>query len=272
MACPTNGAGRGLTEMPSTLADPYQNVAPTTANPTPQAKGAVTPSNPTPPPASSAASTDWTSDPIYQLATGQDELAVKNAQAAALASQTQALIAYGDSSLALAVTGDPQIAAAAAANKASTLAQLVAQNAKTVRDTNEAENQNNLWYSSDRGYQLGLAQQTYLNNSANALSNVQGQLGSIGANLLAQENSAYADERQAASEAYGRSVANPPGIPDTPTPPPAAGKTNLTGGAIPPVAKNTPAPKTYTAPYTASVLANKTGASANQKQGIFSVH
>jgi hypothetical protein len=166
-----------------------------------------------PPTPSTAPTTDWTSDPIYQLALGQNETAVKNAQAAALTSRIQALIAYGDPRLALAVTGDQNVADAAAANQGSTLAQLIAGNAKTVRDTNESENQANLWYSSDRGYQLGLAQQNYLNNASGALSNVQGQLGTIGANLLAQQQGAYANEAQAASAAYSRAIANPIGLP-----------------------------------------------------------
>lgn len=235
-----------------------ENGKATPSNPTPA------PTAPTPPPAPAAAATDWTSDPIYQLVVGQSELAIANAKAAALAAQTQDLIAYGDSSLALAVTGDPNVAAAAAANKASTLAQLVAQNAKTVRDTNESENQANLWYSSDRGYQLGLDQQTYLNNSANALSGVQQQLGTISQNLLAQEQNAYAAEAQAANEAYNRAVQNPVGLPTPPT--------NKYGGAIPKVAPGTPAPKTATAPYATSALANKTGASANKTQGVFAIH
>lgn len=178
-------------------------------NTDPQQKGAATPSNPTVPPQG----TDWTSDPIYQLVIGQQNLAVRQAQAAALTAETQALIAYGDSNLALAVTGDQNVAAAAAANKASTLARLVAANKQNVRDTNETENKANLFYSSDRGYQLGLAQQTYLNNSADALSNIQGNISSIGANLLAQQQAAYQNEAQAASDAYARALANPVGAP-----------------------------------------------------------
>lgn len=213
----------------------------------PQLSGKATPSNPVAPPAASglgttlgvapqdmpkmpdqypgqqaaqaAPATSWTSDPIYQLALGQNETAVKNAQAAALTSRIQALIAYGDPNLALAVTGDQNVAAAAAANKGSTLARLVADNAANVRNTNETENQNNLFYSSDRGYQLGLAQQAYLNQSSDALSGVQGQLGSISSKLLADEQAAYGNEAAAAGDAYNRAVQNPVGAP-TSTPPP----------------------------------------------------
>lgn len=234
-------------------------------NQTPQDKGSGTPSNQSPPPPQG---TDWTSDPIYQLVVGQQNLAIRQAQAAALTAESQALIAYGDSNLALAVTGDQNVAAAAAANKTSTLARLMAQNKQNVRDVNETENQSNLFYSSDRGYQLGLAQQTYLNNSADALNSVSGNLGSISANLLAQQQAAYQNEAQAAQDAYNRAIANPIGSPSSTgtTPPPT------TPAAPPPVAPGTPAPKTSTAPYTTPITANPTGGSANKRQGVFAIH
>ena len=176
--------------------------------------GPSNPSNPPPPP---NAKPDWTSDPIYQLVLGQQNLAIAQAKSEALKEQIQSLIAYGDPNLALAITGDPNVAEAARQNKASTLAQLSAQNAQNVRNTNLAENAKNLWYSSDRGYQLGLAQQAYLNNSASALSGEQTNLGNIGANLLAQEQAAYGNEQSAASDAYNRAVANPATSTVTPT-------------------------------------------------------
>jgi len=237
-------------------------------NQTTQDKGIATPANPTAPPQG----TDWTSDPIYQLVIGQQNLAIRQAQAAALTAESQALIAYGDPTLALAVTGDQNVATAAGANKASTLARLMAQNKQTVRDTNEAENKANLFYSSDRGYQLGLAQQAYLNNSADALSNVQGTLGSIGSNLLAQQQAAYQNETQAASEAYQRALQNPTGSPAAAGPTPASTTSKTTSSTAPPVAKGTPAPKTATAPYATPITSNPTGGSANKRQGVFAIH
>jgi hypothetical protein len=48
--------------------------------------------------------------------------------------------------------------------------------------------------------------------------------------------------------------------------------TNQYGGVNPPVAAYTPLPSSPTAPYTTPITANKTGGSANKKQGIFAVH
>lgn len=237
------------------------------------------PSQPSAPPTGPQSSTDWTTDPIYQLVLGQQNLAIAQAKAEALKEQTQALIAYGDPNLALAVTGDENVANAARANKASTLAQLMAQNSQNVRNINETENKNNLWYSSDRGYQQGLAQQTYLFNQANALTNVQGTLGSISSNLLAAEQQAYLAEEQAATDAYNRAVQNP-GLPSSggqgggistsgalanhlPSnlTPAGAGLTNNSSTAAKPTTMTNP-----------TITANKTGGSANQKQGVYAIH
>lgn len=231
--------------------------------PGPSTRSVSAPSNPSAPPVSSAG-TDWTSDPIYQLVTGQQNLAINQAKAEALKQQSQAVIAYGDPNLALAITGDQNVAAAAGANKASTLAQLVAENQKNVRDVNETENKNNTFYSSDRGYQLGLAQQAYLNNTAQALSGLQQSLGQINTNRLSALQAARFTEQQAASDAYNRAVANPPGIPSSSgnQSPPAAAAAGGYGGV----------PKQSLAAHTAALAANKTGGSANVKQGVFSVH
>lgn len=191
------------------LQTPPTPPAPTQTYQNPNTTGKATPSNPTPAPMQGI---DWTGDPIYQLVLGQQNLAIANAKAEALKEQTQALIAYGDPNLALAVTGDPNVAEAARQNKASTLAQMVAGNQKNVRDINNNSAQNNLFYSSNRGYNLGLNQQTYLYNQASAYQGIQGNLSNIATNLLAQEQQAYMQEQQAASDAYNRAVQNPPGV------------------------------------------------------------
>lgn len=248
----------------------------------PNVNGNTTPSNPAAAPPPAAQSVDWTSDPIYQLVTGQQNLAIANAKAEALKQQSQALIAYGDPNLALAVTGDPNVAEAARQNKASTLAQMVATNQKNVRDINENENQQNLFYSSDRGYQLGLNQQAYLYNQANSYQGVQGQLSNIGTQLLAQEQNAYQAEQQAAADAYNRAVQNP-GVgsstpsPSAPTPTLATASTppppnNQYGGAGAPIAPGTPVPTNPYMPYATKLTANKSGGSANLRQGVFAIH
>jgi hypothetical protein len=48
--------------------------------------------------------------------------------------------------------------------------------------------------------------------------------------------------------------------------------TNIYGGQNPPPSPGTTLPSSPTAPYTTNVTANKSGGSANKKQGIFSIH
>lgn len=185
---------------------------------------------------------DYSNDPALQLITGQQQMVVAQAQQQALAAQKQALIAYGDPGLAMAVLGDQGTALAAGGNPASTLATLAAGNQKNVRDINEAENKNNLFFSSDRGYQLGLAQQSYLQQQGKAAGDLQSSLGDIGTKLLAAEQSAYNTETQAQIAAYNRAVKNPIGI----TAPPS--------------------------PLARSVTANPTGATTVPGRGVTTIH
>lgn len=241
--------------------------APPAAPGGPNTKSAPAPSNPAPAPSNSSGS-DWTNDPIYQLVLAQENLAIAQAKAEALREETEALIAYGDYNLALKVTGDKNVALAAQKNKASTLAQLMAKNKSDVLNTNETENQNNLFYSSDRGYQLGLAQQAYLFNQAGALQGVQGNLSTIRQNLLAAEQNAYLAEQNAAANAYGRAVQSPPGVGSSSPPPWPGGPVadpGQPGGAGYSKASNS-------SPYPVSIKANPTGGSANVKQGVFAIH
>lgn len=252
---------------------------------------AIQPGAVAPPPAAPAPPTgqyDYSTDPIYQMIMAQQGLAIQQAQSASLAQQQQALIAYGSPSLAMALLGDQNVASAAAANSSSTLAQLAATNQQNVRGINNTENQNNLFYSSDRGYQLGLNQQAYLNNQSSAASNVQGNLSSIQAQLLAQEQAAYNAEAQGAQDAYNRAIAQAQAAAQSQSfaspqsggggspAPVATGNenmgTNVYGGANPAAAPGTTLPATANSPYTANITANKTGGSANQRQGIFSTH
>lgn len=158
---------------------------------------------------------DYSSDPILQLTTANSNLAIQQAQAAALAQQKQQLIQYGDPGLALAILGDKNTADAAAANTSSTLAQLAAKNKQAVRDTNETENKANLTFSSDRGYKLGLAQQAYLNDQSAAAGSLQSNLTGINQDVLAATQKAAGDEISAASAAYNRAIKNPIGVTQT---------------------------------------------------------
>ncbi len=183
---------------------------------------AAEPAQPTP--AAAPPTYDYTTDPILQQIMASQQMAISQAQAQALAQQKQTLIAYGDPGLAMSLLNDKLTADAAAGNSTSTLAQLAAANASNVRGTNSAENKANLFYSSDRGYQLGLAQQAYLQNQSDASNAVQGTLGGISANLLAAEQAAWNAEAQAQEDAYNRALQHPVGVPQ-PQP--------VTGGGTP---------------------------------------
>ncbi len=155
---------------------------------------------------------DYSTDPALVNITAQQNLAIQQAQQEALAQQKQALIAYGDPNLALAVLGDKATAQAAQGNTASTLATLAAKNQANVRSTNESENKANLTYSSDRGYQLGLAQQAYLQDQATAATALQGTLGSANQSVLAAKQNAANVEATAQNAAYDRAIKNPIGV------------------------------------------------------------
>lgn len=163
-------------------------------------------------PAASPPTYDYLTDPILVQVNATQGMAIAQAQASALAQQKAALIAYGDPNLAMSVLGDQATADAAAANPTSTLATMAATNATNVRGINETENKSNLFYSSDRGYQQGLSQQTYLANQASAASGLQSSLGGISTQLLASEQAAYNAEAQAQEDAYNRALANPVGV------------------------------------------------------------
>ena len=192
---------------------------PGVTSPGPTTPGTTAPQSTAPPtPAASPPTYDYLTDPVLVQINAQQQMVIAQAQASALAQQKAALIAYGDPSLAMSVLGDQATADAAAANPTSTLATLAATNATNIRSTNETENKSNLFYSSDRGYQLGLGQQAYLANQASAASSLQSSLGGISTNLLASEQAAYNAEAQAQEDAYNRALANPVGVTPTATP------------------------------------------------------
>lgn len=243
-----------------------------------------------PAPAAAPPQYDYLTDPVLQQILGQQAFARASAEADALAQRKLALINYGDPNLALAVTGDKLTADAAAANVGSTLAQLSAKQQTDTRGINETENKSNLFYSSDAGYQLGLSKQAYLQSIGQAAGNVQGQLGTIGTNLLAQEQASFDAESKAQSDAYNRALQNPALGASTPT---AGGSTGTgsTGGQQDTTGSDVPAgstpttlqrlaatptngvyPATTATPTPINVSANKSGGSANKTQGVFAIH
>ena len=207
---------------------------------------------------------DYSTDPILQQITAQQQMVVAQAQADSLAQQKAALISYGDPNLAMSVLGDKLTADAAANNPGSALAQLAAKNQSDKRSLTETENKSNLLYSSDYGYQSGLLQKSYLGSQANAAADVQGKLGTIGTQLLAAEQAAYDKDIQAQQDAYTRALANPVGIP-TPTP------TSLQTTVARANAKGV-FPSSPLGPIATQATANKTGVSSTPTQGVLSVH
>lgn len=207
---------------------------------------------------------DYSTDPILQQITAQQQMVVAQAQADSLAQQKAALIAYGDPNLAMSVLGDKLTADAAANNPGSALATLAAKNQQDKRGLTETENKSNLLYSSDYGYQQGLLQKAYLGSQANAAADVQGKLGTIGSQLLAAEQTAYDKEVQAQQDAYTRALANPVGIP---TPTPTTLQTNVARANAKGVFPASPL-----GPTAAAATPNKTGVSSTPTQGVLSIH
>lgn len=255
---------------------PVTPVSPTkTVSPTPAAQPSSTPvaqsANPL---------YDYTTDPILQQVQAQSTQANADAQAAALASQKQLAIQYGDVDLANSL-GDTATAQAAGANPFSIYGMLNTQQPKDELALDESENKNNLYYSGDRVTQQGNLANQYGATRAQDAAQEQAAQQQIQATQLAAQLAAQQAVTQAQSDAYNRYLqqllANPPSVDDSTasgvssTPTPVDG-TNIYGGYLPPVAAYTTPPATATSPYTVSLSANKTGGSANKKQGVYAIH
>lgn len=180
------------------LYPPVKPVTPPTS-PTPS----PTPGPATQPVSSQYAGFDPNVDPVYQMAQAQSAQASADAQSAALASQRQLGIQYGDADL-LNRLGDTTAAQAAAENPYSVYGQLRTQQPKDAQALDEVENKNNLFYSGHRvNAQTDLAGQ-YGQQRANAAGQEQTALGQIQQGILDAANQGRSSVSQAYSDALNR--------------------------------------------------------------------
>jgi hypothetical protein len=162
---------------------------------------------------------DYTSDPLYQrtLALGQQR--TEQANAAALRAQTQSLIDYGDPDLVRSLGLGEDIAAAAAQNPFSIMAQLRKGEHDRPIALDESLNKQNLFYSGHRGLAQSDLAQSLGQERYGAGQREQGTLTGI-ENTRLGALSTVADQNEAAAEAAaGRTQAR---LGDLPPPRPLA--------------------------------------------------
>lgn len=186
---------------------PYYNGSPVNASPLP---GPASPPGPAAAPPGTAP-LDYSSDPILQQFYGQDTRNRQGLSGDLLENQKRILTGFGSRELASKILGqnDPSLDAIGN-NPFSTLANLTTQYGQQRYQTNEAENQQNLWFSSDRQRLLGELGQQELGAKAAAsntaegtlaqlMSNYLSQLQGLGDQRLTQEGNAYQRAIQAAA-------------------------------------------------------------------------
>jgi hypothetical protein len=161
------------------------------------------------PAASSLPQYDINTDPALQQTRALTGESDQQATADANAQRAAALIAYGDPKLAQAVLGDSNVAASAAGNPNSTVAQLGQQFGRNENQLTEALNANNLLYSGYRVQQEQQAEQDYQNALANAAGQVQGGLNTISGNLASALASNQQQREQALADAANRAMQAP---------------------------------------------------------------
>lgn len=164
----------------------------------------------TTPDTSGAGSTfDLSSDPVLaQIKTLADK-SVADAQTGALDAKKQALIRFGDPTLATSLLGDTNTAAAAGQNPDSTLAQLLFQHQQQDQGIDQASNANNTFYGSAHANQLGDEAKNYELNRANAQNALYDLLTQADQGVSAAEQNAQGQYIAALPDAYSRAIAQP---------------------------------------------------------------
>jgi hypothetical protein len=192
---------------------------------------------------------DLSTDPILQMIQAAGMRNVQNARSAAMTNAENALIGYGGTSVPdslrnayasdqtnpiLAALTDAATQQAAAANPDSTLARLANQNTLNEARLNTGLNAANLFYSSERGNDLGNLANSYRSSQNDAASALAGLLGQANTGVLNAQGQASSDYLNALQGAWSRWMAlHPPGMLDG-------------GGATPPPYQNPPPNPNYT--------------------------
>lgn len=214
----------------------------------------------------------YLTDPGYQGALNSQLQGNQDITAGLNKQLSQALIGWGSPQLASLLsqygyTLNPEDQAAAQANYnagTATLAQLDQAHSQARAQVLNSLTGRGIASSGDLGYQTGQADQNYANNTYNAEQTLLGGINTAETNALSQRQQLQAQVDQALQGAWNNVIQNPGAyitqadVPQTSQAPSQAPSVN--------------APLPSNAPFAVASPANKTGLSANKKQGVFSVH
>lgn len=160
---------------------------------------------------------DLSTDPIVQKIKALNANNYGSAVAEADAARKQALVAAGFGDLANSaqfgslenpVTGDQATSLAAAQNPFSTAANLMHTHSGNVNQIDQTDNAQNLYYSSQRGNDLGAEARSYLGNQASAQDQVRTALTQILQGLLSEKQNEGRAEADAIETARQNAIAN----------------------------------------------------------------
>lgn len=162
---------------PKVVGAPSKTAVPSTAKASTPTAG--------PPPTVDPNQSPWEQDPVLQRIKARETQIIGDAEAAATAARTKALIDYGQGPF-------------------SILGNLAHQHELRQFNLNESLNKNNLWYGGYRGKQLNEEGRQYINEQNTADQNYQSQIGGIDTNLATIKSGAVTDTANAESDAYSR--------------------------------------------------------------------
>lgn len=191
-------------------------------------------------------------DPVLARIQAMSSMTVANAQAEAAALRKQALIDAGDPTIAQSVGADQNTIDAAKANTLSTEARLQRDIAERARMSDEALNQQNLFYSGARVQNLQQQQQGALEARTDFGARLRALLQSITTTLAQRQAQAIADQAAAGGGyggygGYGGGGGDGGGGTPPPAPPPGSPPPDNT--VYQAGAPDTPPPAAALAPY-----------------------
>jgi hypothetical protein len=151
---------------------------------------------------------DYSNDPILARVKALAEESIGQANADARANRVRLAIGLGDPELVDQLKLGSDVRKQASENTFGTFQELSRQlDRRNIFDiTGNLSDKHNLFYSTERGRQLGLSGEQYLRDKSQATSAVQGQLATISQNLIAQKMAAQAQIIAAEQDAYSRAL------------------------------------------------------------------
>jgi hypothetical protein len=151
---------------------------------------------------------DYSNDPILARVKALAEESIGQANADARANRTRLAIGLGDPELVDKLGLGADVRKQAAENTFGTFQELGRQrDRRDVFDiTGNLSDKHNLFYSTERGRELGLSGEQFLRDRSTATNAVQGQLATISQQLIAARMAAQAQIIQAEQDAYSRAL------------------------------------------------------------------